>query len=673
MDSAKRNSQRTLWRVGLLGVLFVSLTLRLLYIWSSPFSYDETHNLMFAALSEQGYVPYKEVFIGIAPFALWTVRLGVKLWGTTLGVRYPMVLLGLMGIAAVYFLVARQASKKPVIAGILASVFFSFNLHYFLVSSSINLEAGALSLALLSVAVAEHYRVTPRWIWLFLSGVCLALSISIKILVPFIPLIVCAQLLFHLKLDRRLSLFERDTYVHLLKLGSIWGSGVLVVLGAFMLIYAPQLMYHQVIEFRLVLREATVAQLEDTQVTTALSIEDMLQYVPLLIGAVIALVMIKRRELSRVVIWLLWLVLALVFATSHIPLRPRHTVTILPPLAALSGIAAGSLITHLSSQKGLRWLIAVMVVLISGWTLFRPIQAIASEKKSFEESRLVRKVAIDFIQQTTAPSDCVIAKENRLNFAADRLTPPYLSEISTARIFSGLLSADEIVAGADDYDCPILVDSPLFGELIPDVRQKARSLYSLRLLIEDPVEGRKMTLYAVKMNTHKSPAYLIGRSLGGEVLLKGYDLTSQLWQRGQTVTLSMYWQAEKEIGHDYKILLSLTDEHGRLVHSYDHYPFEARPEYFISGVELNPEYSEGDPFEVLPDYPNRGLIPTRLWLPGNTLRETVTIVVPADVPYGDYFLSIGMYDEETVEQLTVDDGLAGSDQDHILLSAIQIR
>jgi hypothetical protein len=655
---------------GLLSVLLISFLLRLLYTHSAPLSYDETHNLMFAVLSEHGYVPYEEVFIGIAPFALLTVQLGVKLWGTVVAVRYPMILLGLLGIGAMLLLVVRQSKAKPIAAGLVASLLFSFNLHYFLVSSSINLEGAALSLAVLSVAVAEYYRVNPRWVWLFSSGVCFALSISIKMLVPFVPLIVCAQLLLHLTRDRQSSLFERDTYIHLLKLGCAWGVGVLLVLGIFLTIYDPQALYHQVVEFRFVLREAASAQSEDVQLTTILSFEDWLQYAPLLVGAVITVVK-RRRELDLIAIWLLWFAVGLVLIASYSLVRSRHTVVILPPLAALSGMAVASLIAHFSRTKRLSSL-TLLVIILCG-IFYAPIQAIAAEKESFEESRLVRQVAIDYIQQTTASDDCVIAKENRLNFAANRLTPPYLSEISTGRILIGWLSPDEIIAGADAYDCPVFVDSPTFGELVPELRQMAGSLYSLRLRIKDPTEGRRMVLYVVKMNTHKAPVHSVDRSLGDEILLKGYDMSSEIWQRGRPATLSIYWQAEREIDRDYKVFLFLADERGQPVQSFDHYPFEARPEYYITDVSLNSEYLEGDPFEVLPDYPNRGLIPTRLWLPGNTLRETVAIVVSSDVPSGTYQLNIGMYDEATMERLTIGDGLAGSEVDQILLATVQVE
>ena len=182
-----------------------------------------------------------------------------------------------------------------------------------------------------------------------------------------------------------------------------------------------------------------------------------------------------------------------------------------------------------------------------------------------------------------------------------------------------------------------------------------------------------MVLYAVKMNTHKAPMHSVHRSLGDEILLKGYDVSSESWQRGHPVALSIYWQAEKEIDRDYKVFLFLADEQGQPVQSFDHYPFETRPEYYIIDVSLNSKYLEGDPFEVLPDYLNRGLIPTRLWLPGNTLRETVAIVVSDDVPPETYQLNIGLYDEETMERLAVDDDLAGSETDQILLAMVQVE
>ena len=663
---------KSVFLITILFILLISLGLRILYIQSTPLSNDETHNLMFAVLSME-YKPYKEVFVGIAPFALLIVQLGVKIWNTALGVRYPMVLFSLLSIISIFFLVAKKQNLNFLLAGTFAALFFSFNPHFFLVSSSINLEAGALAFALVSVALAELYCANDKLIWLFLSGIGFALSLAIKIFVPFVPLVVATQILLNLKFNKNLSFTNQKTYIHLLKLGLIWGSGVLLVLGLSLVVYDPQMMYEQVINFRLRLREVTITSLGDVQVATELSWNDIVQYIPLLIGSIISLLFTRRQTLPTIVVWVVWFILSFIFINAHIPLRPRHTVIILPPLAAVSGLGMAYLITFLDRQKKLFLLNPFILLITLGWIFYFPLQAITAEKEDYADQHLPRQIAINYIKENTMPTDCVITKENRINFLANRLTPPYLSEISTARIFSGLLSADEIITGADASDCPILVYSSSFDELIPELAQKAQALYSLQLEIKEPNKSYNMILYTVKMNTQQPPPYPVNGSFDNLTMLKGYDIFPHTWITSEPVIISTYWQAMQNIEQDYKIFLHLTDQEGNVVQAFDHYPFEIKQEYLISDIKLNPKYLDNQSSEAISDYPGKGLLPTHLWIPHNTLKETITIDPSDDISPGEYFLYIGMYNEETMKRLSVSDDLPDSEHDQILLTTIQIR
>ncbi len=76
--------------------------------------------------------------------------------------------------------------------------------------------------------------------------------------------------------------------------------------------------------------------------------------------------------------------------------------------------------------------------------------------------------------------------------------------------------------------------------------------------------------------------------------------------------------------------------------------------------------------EDFSNYPATGLIPTRLWIPGNTLKETITITWPDTIPPGRYAIVVGMYDETTLERLAVHSDLPGSDEDSIVVATIQV-
>ena len=70
------------------------------------------------------------------------------------------------------------------------------------------------------------------------------------------------------------------------------------------------------------------------------------------------------------------------------------------------------------------------------------------------------------------------------------------------------------------------------------------------------------------------------------------------------------------------------------------------------------------------------MIPTSLWIPGETLVETVALTLPADLPPGDYTLALGLYDENSMERLPVTgapDAPQGLPHNQITLGPVQVR
>jgi len=51
--------------------------------------------------------------------------------------------------------------------------------------------------------------------------------------------------------------------------------------------------------------------------------------------------------------------------------------------------------------------------------------------------------------------------------------------------------------------------------------------------------------------------------------------------------------------------------------------------------------------------PNAGQYPTSAWVPGEVIRDTCAIPLPAELPSGRYLLSIGMYKWPSLQRLPV--------------------
>jgi hypothetical protein len=658
------------------GLLLLSLLMRLIYIHYIPFNYDEGHWLMFGTLAAQGHTPYTEIFVGIPPLALLTIQAGVTLFGSTLSARYPMMLYSLIGVISFYWLVKHQAPRRPLLTGLLAAAILSLGPRYLPLSGTILAEVPAIALALLSLVLVQLYRRRPAPYWLILSGAAFALSLALKIFVIFLPLLIGLQLLLIIIEDKKELLQQPATYLKLIRLGLVWLAGLLLALGLFALFYDPAAMFREVVRFRTDLRQATVASGNWVDDTTEVMQEEGARYVPLMVGTGFNL-WIERRQgtLKKSWLWLLWLVMAVIFLPAHIPLRARHTVLLLVPLAVFTSHALIYLLDNLPRRlKRYAYLINGSLHLALLWYLFfTPGETLASlQNQDFNADQAENLAAATFIRRNTAPADCLIVDDQRFAFQTGRLVPPFLSETSEARLAVGWLNTAQIIKTANRRNCPALViQSERFDIYLPDLRDAAASIYSLNMDFRNPETGKETTVYAVKVNTTQPPAHPINRSFGGLVSLTGVDLAPMPWPMGQAVPISTYWLTEQMMDRDYKFFLHLKDAQGNVVANFDHYPFELDPDYLAPDVALSPRYLNQQDVVVFAKYPNTGLLPTRLWIPGNTLKETFILNLPKTLLPGTYSLSLGLYDETTQQRLPLLNDTSG--ENAVQLEQIIIR
>jgi hypothetical protein len=94
---------------------------------------------------------------------------------------------------------------------------------------------------------------------------------------------------------------------------------------------------------------------------------------------------------------------------------------------------------------------------------------------------------------------------------------------------------------------------------------------------------------------------------------------------GETLTLTVVWQAQRPLVSDYTAFAHLVDEAGQGWAGDDHQPYG-------------------------------GLYPTSAWGAGEMVREAFTLTVPADAPPGLYHVQVGWYDPATQTRLPVGEG-----------------
>jgi len=152
------------------------------------------------------------------------------------------------------------------------------------------------------------------------------------------------------------------------------------------------------------------------------------------------------------------------------------------------------------------------------------------------------------------------------------------------------------------------------------------------------------------------PAHLLTARLGDAVELVGYDLQNpkpvvseanlskiqNQYRSGETLRLVLYWHAATQPEEDAKVFVHLYDASGEIVAQQDH-----RPYY--------------------------GTRPPYTWSAGETLEDSYTLTLPADLPPGRYTLGVGMYDPVSGIRLPVKvDEAHRLPDDRILLATISV-
>jgi len=109
------------------------------------------------------------------------------------------------------------------------------------------------------------------------------------------------------------------------------------------------------------------------------------------------------------------------------------------------------------------------------------------------------------------------------------------------------------------------------------------------------------------------------------ISLRGYGLEPETVSAGETITLTLRWEAHTSPGADYQVFVHLI------------------------GTDPDP-VAQGD------GPPLAGFYPTGAWAPGEVIADPHPIPLPEDVPAGQYRIVVGLYDLDTLVRLARLDG-----------------
>lgn len=111
-----------------------------------------------------------------------------------------------------------------------------------------------------------------------------------------------------------------------------------------------------------------------------------------------------------------------------------------------------------------------------------------------------------------------------------------------------------------------------------------------------------------------SPQLELAVNFGGQAKLVGLDLPQTRLAAGESLPLTLYWQATGPFDKNWTVFVHLTDEAGQIISQQD-------------------------------QIPGGGQFPTTGWLPNEFLVDSYRLSIPANAPAGQsYRLKIGLYD-----------------------------
>jgi hypothetical protein len=128
-----------------------------------------------------------------------------------------------------------------------------------------------------------------------------------------------------------------------------------------------------------------------------------------------------------------------------------------------------------------------------------------------------------------------------------------------------------------------------------------------------------------------------------EIRLLGYQLPRQTWQPGDDLPLRLYWLAQRTPTADYKVFVHLIKPDDSAI------------------------VAQSDSFPVL------GYSPTTRWEPGEIIVDERPIHLDESVAPGRYWLLIGMYHPETVQNLPVHGAANVLPGDRVVLTEIEVK
>jgi hypothetical protein len=636
----------------LVGLLGAALAMRLPNLEAYSGKFDEGLRAEQLFLMSAGFRPVRDIYAAQGPLSLDIFYPAYQTFGQTLAAaRLGVVIYSLLGLLAAFWVGCLAAGRS---GGFVAALLLLISPLYLKNSRLALVEVPMMALATLALGASLKFGDSGQRRWLVMSAGAFSLALLVKPLALAVALPIGLALLLRRGCHageqplaptgvRRRSSFDKLSRSGLDFL--LFGAGAAAIGGLVVLLYGPEQIWEQVINYRARAHLASGWSLGENRsiLIEELRDERLPLYVLAALSGLFVLVGHPRWGLPLTA----WPLANLALLLLYSPLQFKHVVIMLPPLALLVGTALStylvsslrSLVPRVPGHAGQAvpstppaawrwfrlapWLVLAPVVvwyLTSLPDVLREDQRVISGTAENQVESYLDETSI--IVQLTGPSDFIIVDEPIVAFDSRRKVPPGLVDTSSYRIRSRAIGAAEVIEAAERHDVKLLF---LFSNGLRDLKTFAEYVddhYRAIKIYERP-NAKDRALYLRADADLAAARVVLSRDLtrpgeaefGGDLRLVGYNLGRGELRAGSSTSLTLHWEAIRPMAIDYHVVTHLRGPGGQ--------------------PDLQSERNLGGGGEG-----------TASWEAGRWVIRTQILTVPLRATAGDYSFSIAVYDSK---------------------------
>ena len=605
----------------------------LFVLWSAAhldgfsWDYDEGIHVYIAWLVQQGHPLYAQTFSPYTPGFIIPLAAAFSLLGPSVAVaRMLVVVLAAGGVVGV-MVAARElagGAKASLVAQYLSAALLLLTPAFLQWSRAAMSDLPSAAIAALGVGLALVYLRVGKLRFLAAAELVLAYALWVKLI--SVGAVAAAGLLVLLRLRGHPAALRR-----VLVLSLVVG---LVAALPLMFFDLPGL-YEQALYFHVQKRAAFDQTLLDriqilADFFAANGALSALALLGTLSVSTASAASVTRQARWLAIVWLVATVVSLLFQT---PLFANHHPVVLSlPLAALAGAGGAyglqSFWHALAAVRGRQakasmptWVSASVALLCFGLAIAGAgqyaSQLPASVSPPFQPAA---EEAVSVLDALTGPQELLVSDAQMIAFRAQRQSPPALADTSSARLASGNLTDEQLIAQTQASGA----NSILF--------------WSGRLEMASTFAGWVAQNYGPVHSSFQAPnapyrfwmrrpmpEHPLAAQFGAGITLVGYDLNRRSASPLTTTRplgLTLYFQRNGPINRPYTVFTHLLAPDGRVVAHSDRPPLDGR-------------------------------YPTDRWQPHEWIVDEFTLVPDFALPGGNYSVELGFYAPDTLQRLPV--------------------